>query len=577
MKIIKIFLITGFLLLLMITAVFANDPIVILEDVRFEKIESAGFELISAGKFNVEAVGLRGRGSDNYLAYGWLIDSQTRKLVWRMKKRNVKRHGRHGLVKADDTVSLDAGKYELYYYVGSKWGGKIIINGKNAIRFLGDLFDGDFNDEIDDYIEDFYISVTPKKDGYKNFKIFEPDGRFPHALLQINKVGDSEYIEKGFSIDNPTEIRIYALCEYPKRNKSPVDMAWIIDESSREKVWEMDRWNTDHAGGGKKNKLVDEKISLEKGRYVLYYVSDGSHSYDNYNVLPPYDPLNWGIAILPTGETDIKAFKTFVPKGRGEALIDLTSMRDDEFESQAFELKSAQSIQIYCIGEYSGWGKEFVDYGWIENADNSRSVWEMTKRNTVHAGGASKNRKFDRMITLPKGYYIAHYITDDSHSYRDWNASQPYEPKAWGLAVYPGKDFKKSDFKLLKESELQLSADILAKLTSVRDNERRRGKFQIDKRTKIRIYAIGEGSRDEMYDYGWILNDNTGRVVWEMTWRNTEPAGGARKNRLYDDSIILDPGKYIIYFITDGSHSFNDWNSSKPRDPVNWGVTVSID
>jgi hypothetical protein len=337
----------------------------------------------------------------------------------------------------------------------------------------------------------------------------------------------------------------------------------------------MDRWNTDPAGGGQKNRYCDEKVKFKKGKYVLYYVTDDSHSYDEFNVLPPYDPVNWGVAVVAVDRADKGDFETFVPEGRGEPLISLTRIGDDDFDSQAFQLKSDQSLRVVAIGEYSGWGNDFVDYGWVENASTGRIVWEMTHRNTEHAGGASKNRKFEGLITLSKGYYIAHYITDDSHSYRDWNASAPYEPALWGLSIYAGKDFKESDFELLDESEVRLGAEILVKMTGLRDDMRKRSKFNLDERTRIRIYAIGEGSDDEMYDYGWIVNDMTNRSVWDMTWRNTEPAGGARKNRMYDDTIILDPGKYEVYFITDGSHSFNDWNAAKPRDPVNWGITIS--
>jgi len=565
MKFFKLIIKAGVMVSLLGAFAAADDPIIKLDDVDFERIEYAGIELNKAGKFTVEAVGLRGRGSDGLTAYGWILDSDTRKPVWKMKRHNTKRHGRRGLVKADDTIDLEPGKYELYYYAGSRWGKKISINGRNVIEFLGDIFDGDLDDDIDEFIEDFHISLIPKDDDYSDYRLFDPTGRIDDALIQVNKVGDSEYIEKGFVLDKPTEIRIYALCEYPSGYKSPVDMAWIIDAETRDMVWEMDRWNTDHAGGGTKNKLSDEKIDLKKGRYILYYVTDDSHSWDYFNVAPPYDPLNWGVALLPTPRTDKTAFGTFIPEGRGEPLVDLTRMGDDEFESQAFELKSEQSLHIHCLGEYSSWSKEFVDYGWIENAESGRTVWEMTKRNTVHAGGGSKNRKFDKMITLPAGFYVAHYITDDSHSYLDWNTSPPYEGNLWGLAIYPGKDFTKSDFKLLKESEVKLGADILVKMTGLRDNERRRAKFTLDEQTRIAIYAIGEGSRDEMYDYGWIIDDETGRAVWEMTWRNTEPAGGARKNRMFKDTIILEPGTYVVNFITDGSHS------------VNWGITVSID
>ena len=86
----------------------------------------------------------------------------------------------------------------------------------------------------------------------------------------------------------------------------------------------------------------------------------------------------------------------------------------------------------------------------------------------------------------------------------------------------------------------------------------------------------GEGDPEEMFDYGWIADGATGKSVWEMTYRNTEYAGGAKKNRMYDDSVILEPGTYEVNFVTDGSHAFNDWNSAKPRDPASWGITISL-
>jgi hypothetical protein len=124
--------------------------------------------------------------------------------------------------------------------------------------------------------------------------------------------------------------------------------------------------------------------------------------------------------------------------------------------------------------------------------------------------------------------------------------------------------------------EVSTGKDLLVQITRVRDHERRHRSLTLDRDTRIRIYALGEGNRDDMYDYAWIEDERTGRTVWEMTWRNTFHAGGARKNRVYDDEIVLDRGRYEVYYITDGSHSFNDWNASRPDDPINWGVTIWV-
>ncbi len=254
----------------------------------------------------------------------------------------------------------------------------------------------------------------------------------------------------------------------------------------------------------------------------------------------------------------------------------MTRVGDNADLSDAFKLDTDMSLRVYCLGEYSSWSHEFVDYGWIENADNGKTVWEMSWRNTEHAGGSVKNRVFDGMITLQKGSYIARYITDDSHSYEDWNDSPPYDPKSWGLSIFPGKDTDKSKFHIIKESEIKKNANILVKMTSLRDNVNRRETFTLDKQTKIHIYAVGEATPDQMFDYGWIVDKSNGRSVWDMTWRNTEPAGGSSKNRMFDDDIILEPGEYEVHFVTDGSHSFNNWNAARPRDPAAWGITVTL-
>ncbi len=93
----------------------------------------------------------------------------------------------------------------------------------------------------------------------------------------------------------------------------------------------------------------------------------------------------------------------------------------------------------------------------------------------------------------------------------------------------------------------------------------------------VRIYALGEADDDEMADYGWIEDAKSRRKVWEMTYRVTEPAGGAQKNRRFDGTIPLPAGDYVLHYVTDGSHAFGDWNANPPDDPMSWGITISRD
>src|SRR5262249_36883878 len=96
-----------------------------------------------------------------------------------------------------------------------------------------------------------------------------------------------------------------------------------------------------------------------------------------------------------------------------------------------------------------------------------------------------------------------------------------------------------------------------------------------DRETTLRIYALGEGTSSRMVDYGWIENAKTGKTVWEMTYRITEHAGGAPKNRRVDTTITLPAGDYIVKYDSDDSHAFAEWNAAPPDDREAWGITVS--
>jgi hypothetical protein len=115
---------------------------------------------------------------------------------------------------------------------------------------------------------------------------------------------------------------------------------------------------------------------------------------------------------------------------------------------------------------------------------------------------------------------------------------------------------------------------VLAQIVRVRDDENARKSFKLDRETQIRIYALGEGTGRSLADYGWIEDARTGKTVWEMTYRVTEPAGGAAKNRRFDGVITLPAGEYVARYETDGSHSFGSWNANPPDDPDMWGITV---
>ena len=116
-----------------------------------------------------------------------------------------------------------------------------------------------------------------------------------------------------------------------------------------------------------------------------------------------------------------------------KAIAEIVRVKDNADQTAEFTLPQEQSVRVFAIGE--GQTGEMFDYGWIENADTGKRVWEMKQPETKPAGGAPKNRLIDTSVTLAAGRYKLRYKSDDSHSFDNWNAFPP-AINFWGVALY---------------------------------------------------------------------------------------------------------------------------------------------
>lgn len=554
----------------------AQDNILVeLDDFYPEKVETAGFVLAQPQEISIEANAISPyRSSSLPFTNAWILNSDTRELVWEIPDaKDVDRDRTVSTFK--DKISLNAGKYEVYYstypdysYMNRNW--------NNSHGFFDNLFGNIF------YGDDWEIRRRDYGDLFIRIKgngtpVTEDDvlmwqnKKTQEALINWTQLRDDFFQEKILEISKPVDLHIYAIGEL--RDEGQFDFGWIVNLKTREKIWELDYRHSLHAGGAEKNRLSDKQIHLEKGKYKLVFVTDDSHSYRRWNSAPPYDPSFWGVTIRVENPADIAAvtMKDAEKYEEKNQILRFDRVRDQDYRVQGFTLNKPLDLHIYALGE--GRDGEMYDYGWIVNAKTREKVWVMDYYDTENAGGASKNRLFDGIVKLDPGNYIAYYVSDGSHSYNNWNSSAPFDQKNWGMTISAvNEDFNPSDVSKYDESE---DKSILVRITKVGDYDKARAKFQLNSDQKVHIYAIGEGRHNEMYDYAWIENAETGKVVWEMTYRTTEGAGGARKNRLFDGNLLLEAGEYEVFYKTDDSHSFSDWNEAPPDDPVNWGITIT--
>ena len=546
---------------------FAQSEFLTIDDLYWNDLKSKTFRLSSDQTIKVSAIGPKiNRYAD--VSRIWILDLETREPIWELRDAEVDRLKKN-LYEFTDDVSLKKGIYTIYYSTQ-----RIDYDVNSFGDFVGRLFDGDWGDRRYRSRDMKELHVTLSGNGQiisQSDAANQLKDREDKIVIDLRRMGEDEYEEIGFKVKSDVSVEIYAIGEIPGRDNA--DYAFIRQADKRSNVWELDFWDSEYAGGGEKNRYSKTRLNLKPGSYVLTFVSDKGHSYDNWNVLPPYDPESWGVTLSVLTLSDKSKIEKYDYREAVEknVIIALDRIGDSEDVSKGFSLAKDTRVRVFCMGE--GYRKSsLADYGWITD-DKYRTVWDMRESHITHAGGSSKNRKVDEIITLKKGNYFVNYVSDDSHSFRDgFNASRPHMPKKWGITISAADDdFDKSIVSDFTEKE---NENIIAKITRVRDHDRESKIFRLEEDTDVLIYAIGEGTRDGMVDYGWIKNQDSGRTEWRMYWDETDHAGGARKNREVKEVIHLKAGEYKVYYKTDGSHSYGDWNSSAPRDRRNYGITI---
>ncbi len=569
--------------------------IVSLKEFVSTEVRQQGFTLPNDLRVHIYARG-GGISDENFgdeaermYANGWIINASTRDVVWEMTYDNSHRDGNYRI--SDQYIELPKGSYEAYfcnygYYVDATLSKSSMNIDRRQLtdeygrrrshdkwswffRLFG-VDDHTWRKDWEEQARNYGMEIYGQSSELNGVHNFAPPQQRHNTVMSITGIGDGAHVEKGFHLSKSVQLHIYAIGE-GREHEELFDYGWITDAQSRKRVWEMTSDRCKHADGALKNMKIDETLTLSAGDYVVSFVTDDSHSPADWNSPPPSDPLFYGITLTIPSDEEKNIFSPEEIKENRSIIAQLIHVHDNQTLSAGFILKSEEQLRIYAIGERSNSSGKMADYAWIVNAKDRQRVWSMESRKTFHAGGASKNRMVDEVITLPKGKYILYYTTDDSHSYEEWNDDPPSDAEHYGVTIYGNGEW----FDPSKVSTLEPGSPVLAQLTQIRDDEHRTASFILQKPTRIRVYALGEGSSHELVDYGWIEDARSGRVVWEMTYSMTTHAGGARKNRMVNTTLLLDKGEYEVHYKTDDSHSFNDWNDDPPDDPEAWGITIT--
>jgi hypothetical protein len=585
-----------FAALVRVTGFAGEETVVSLRDFSKTELKYAGLVIAQPVTIHIRALGGGGdygwtNKNDNMFAYGWILDAATRRPVWTMTADNTSKAGDDR--QFDGTVSLQPGSYEVYFTAFAFALHSTFSHISTNVDHRNDPLFGDsrrekrnffswFKDFWSDDVTKEFLKRSPRwgmdlmvdASTAGAFAPFAPPRDIPNTVARAIGLGDNQCIRIAFEMLEPGSLHLYMLGE--RGNDADLaDYGWIVNLADRKRVWDMAARPVDWAGGARKNIAFSGDVSLPKGQYQLYYITDGTHSMADWNLAPPSDPLDYGVTIAVNDPSDRRKFRQIQYNDYDNVIVSIVHPENSQHYAQGFTLKEDADVRVLCFGERSNARRLMADYGQILDARTRGKVWTMDVDRTYHGGGASKNRYIDEVIRLPRGSYEVTYTTDDSHTFDDWNSEPPFDPDHYGITVM-GAGSRYSSAVVGKYIE-ERDKSIIAQIVRPGNDEDRAEAFHVDRATRVRIYGIGEGQGREMFDYGWIEDAKSGNIVWEMTYPMTFFAGGGRKNRMVNTTIMLDRGDYKLRWRSDDSHSYDDWNVDPPEDAEFWGITLFRD
>lgn len=233
------------------------------------------------------------------------------------------------------------------------------------------------------------------------------------SLASLIKVGEAANVTKQFSLTEKTDVLIVCLGEgqYPN---GIFDFGQLQD-SEGENIWAMNEMNnTFYHGGGYKNRIQMDVITLKPGDYKLFYTTDIGHSYNNFNVKPPNNPEWYGIQVIELNETLAGAIEKKI-----------SDEKQNKNYAEMFSTSTLLSSRKYPNSIWVGANeKGIVKYDLISGKHEQYFIEEFKNKN-VYTGEIFEDSKGRLWITIdPSGFYRFDPITKTFTS----NASIPDLP-----------------------------------------------------------------------------------------------------------------------------------------------------
>jgi hypothetical protein len=272
---------------------------------------------------------------------------------------------------------------------------------------------------------------------------------------------------------------------------------------------------------------------------------------------------------------------------------DLKNIAKPGLYEKPFALERSARLRVQAVGGGAEEEGDLLTYAWILNAETREPAWVQTRVNTVPYRG--ENRRFDDVLDLPRGRYIAYFSALGRSSSETWVLKLPKlklgeirssrrgfwtewdeigDPADWSLRIaLEGESADASD---LGSYDGTYPLPALIRLAPLGNDAFKKVAFHVDRPLVVDLSGTAEYWEpiDGYVDRSWIVDAWAHDVIWRVEDARSVPAGGDQKNRAFKDRLELQPGDYLLFALTDDSHAHDSWNATPPLDPQSWGVTM---
>lgn len=390
------------------------------------------------------------------------------------------------------------------------------------------------------------------------------------GFVTIADIDKRELESQNFEVFSPVTVSVEGEVSFEddRAGSDLAVVAWILERESDSVVWKTTVDNVRREGV---RATVNDSISLEPGVYSVYFSTLGPdrNSYREgsaFGLKPHWTNYEefWFL--------DLRAPDGTVDSGpRVETIASSTSSSLFEVPLSARRSESSMMLHVSGSGTLRASGgftrcTSGCDDISIKQVPDGVVVWNVDQEEAEPAGGGRINHWLDAAIDLPAGVYE---ISLDPGQHRgSWTENPPWQPEEFLFSVEVVEG-------VVRPVDPWAFGEPIVDQLGLGDSKLAQSRLILEDSLDVILYALGElTSSNQRYDWGWIEREGENETIWEMTYDGTSPAGGDSDNRQAKAILRLGPGSYIVSFETDGSHSYESFNRSRPRNPERWGMAL---